>query len=56
MVSILYNIIVLESSIFFYVIYDLVTCDRYVTVIYNIILIPNFKSKNNKIKNKNKNK
>jgi len=56
MVSILYNIIISESSIFFYVIYDLVTCDIYVTVIYNIMLISNSKFKNNKIENKNKNK
>ena len=48
--NILYNIIILELSMFFfYMIYNYVTCD--------IILTPNIRSKNKKInKNKDKNK
>jgi len=49
MVNMLYNIIVLEPFTFFYMIYDYVTCDVYVTVTYDVILISNSKSKNKKI-------
>jgi len=41
--NVLYNVIILESFIFFYILYDcmtvIVTCDRYVTVACDIILI-----------------
>jgi len=49
----LYNIIVLKLSIFFCVIHDCVTviltCDGYVTVIYDIMLTSNLKFKIRKL-------
>ena len=55
MINILYSIIILESSIFFCMTHDYVTV--IVTVIYDIILISNFMSKNKKINGKeNRNK
>ena len=59
MVNMLYNIIVLKYSMFFYMICDCITCDKYVTLCYivwqlvtvicDIMLIPNSKSKNKEI-------
>ena len=50
----LYNIIVPELSIFFYMIHDCVTviltCNGYVTVIYDIMLTSNLKFKIIKLK------
>ena len=61
MINILYNIIVSESSMSFCMICDhvtvTVTCNRYVTIICNIMLICNPKSENKKInENENENK
>ena len=58
MVNILYNIIILELSLFFYILYDCVTV---VTVIYDVTPNPNsyFQNKKinrNKIKMRKKNK
>ena len=49
MVNILYNIIILELSLFFYILYD---CVIVVTVIYDVTLNPNSYFQNKKINRK----
>jgi len=57
MVNILYNIIILEFSMFFYVTYDCVTvtanmwqiCNRFVTNTCDVMLTSNLKSKIKKL-------
>ena len=49
MVNILYNVIILELSLFFYILYDCVTV---VTVIYDVTLNPNSYFQNKKLNRK----